>query len=79
MGAVRRKRDEMKAMCFGKLHGVDRLVAHMPVQQEDVKALQCASSDGDEMLQPPHQQISAFVDTTLQTLATVEKPVSSQF
>ena len=61
MGAVRRKRDEMKAMCSGKLYGVERLVAHMAVQQEDVRALQCASSDDDEMLQPPHQQISLYV------------------
>ena len=61
MGAVWRKRNKMKAMCSGKLYGVERLVAHMPVQQEDVRVLQCASSDGDEMLQPPHEQISVYV------------------
>ena len=52
MGAVRRKRDEMKAMCSRKLYVVERRVAHMSAG--DVRALQCASGDGDEMLQPPH-------------------------
>jgi len=61
MGTVRRKCDEMKAMCSGKLYGVEHLVAHMAVQQEDVRALQCAPTEGDEMLQPPHEQISIYM------------------